>query len=108
MKNKVCILVVASIFFCTLLSAQENQSGLLKQVEITIEGMACQAGCADAINKNLEKIQGVTGSSVSFANGKALVSYDPKTVKLDAIKAAITGTKVKEYRYTITHIIKKE
>ncbi len=75
-----------------------------KTIEITIEGMACQEGCADKINANLLNLEGIQNSSVSFESGKALLTFDPEKNNLENIKKTIVSTKVKSYTYTITNI----
>ena len=44
---------------------------------ITIDGMACQAGCADAIQKNLEDLEGIQSAEVSYDKGEAVVAFIP-------------------------------
>ena len=55
---------------------------------IPIGGMSC-AACAARVEKRIGKLEGVLSASVNFATEKATVSYDPQTVKLSAIRAAI-------------------
>jgi len=69
----------------------------MPKVTLEIEGMDC-AHCATAIEKSLNKLDGVTKASVGFATGKAIVEYDTKRVNIEKIKRAIenSGYKVKE------------
>ncbi len=57
-------------------------------VTIPIGGMTC-AACARRVEKAIGKLEGVESSSVNFATEKATVSYDPRKVRLSAIKGAI-------------------
>lgn len=57
-------------------------------VTIPIGGMTC-AACARRVEKAVGKLEGVESSSVNFATEKATVAYDPRKVRLSAIKAAI-------------------
>jgi len=57
-------------------------------VTIPIGGMTC-AACARRVEKAIGKLEGVESSSVNFATEKATVAYDPRKVRLSAIKAAI-------------------
>lgn len=58
------------------------------KVTIPIGGMTC-AACAQRIEKVVGKLEGVESASVNLATEKATVIYDPQTVRLSAIKAAI-------------------
>ncbi len=57
-------------------------------VTIPIGGMTC-AACARRVEKAVGKLEGVESSSVNFATEKATVAYDPRKVRLSAIKEAI-------------------
>ncbi|APT75517.1 ATPase [Marinitoga sp. 1137] len=59
-----------------------------KTITIPIEGMTCSS-CANAITKSINKIDGIISVNVNFATEKAIVSYDPKTVRISNIKKAI-------------------
>lgn len=59
-----------------------------KQVTIPIGGMTC-ASCAAAIERAVRKLDGVSQVSVNLATEKAVVSYEPETLRLSAIKQAI-------------------
>lgn len=71
---------------------------------ITIDGMACQAGCADVIQKNLEDLEGIRSAEVSYDKGEAVVAYIPGKANADEIQKTITNTKVKDYVYTIKNM----
>jgi len=68
-----------------------------KKITLEIEGMDC-AHCALAIEKSLNKLEGVTEASVSFATEKAIVEYDAQRVSIEKIKQAVVdaGYKVRE------------
>ncbi len=63
----------------------------LKQVTINVTGMTC-TGCETHVNNELARVKGVVEHSASYAQGVAIVSYDPAMAKeedlLDAIKRA--------------------
>ncbi|KAF2955279.1 heavy metal translocating P-type ATPase [Marinitoga sp. 38H-ov] len=59
-----------------------------KTVTIPIEGMTC-ASCANAITKEINKLDGIITVNVNFATEKAVVSYDPNVTRLSKIKKAI-------------------
>jgi len=72
--------------------------------DISIDGMACQAGCADVIQSNLSKLKGVKVVEVSFEKKHATIEFDPSVVSSQEIQKTITDTKVKEYIYTIKDV----
>lgn len=53
-----------------------------------IEGMAC-ASCARAVEKAVEKLDGVTEANVNLATEKLIFNYEPSKVKLADIKKEI-------------------
>lgn len=60
-----------------------------KEVSIPISGMTC-AACAKAVEKAVGKLAGVESVNVNFATEKAVINYNPKTVRLSEIKQAIS------------------
>ena len=70
----------------------------------TIDGMACQAGCADKIQENLEDLVGIQSADVSYDKGEAVVAFILGKTNADEIQKTITNTKVKDYVYTIKKI----
>ncbi|MGE5632377.1 MAG: heavy metal translocating P-type ATPase [Caulobacteraceae bacterium] len=60
-----------------------------KEIAVPITGMTC-AACAKAVERAVGKLEGVEKVSVNFATEKALISYNPKTVRLSEIKQAIS------------------
>ena len=59
-----------------------------REVSIPVGGMTCTA-CASAIERSLKKLPGIEIASVNFATEKAMVKYDPASVRLSEIKGAI-------------------
>ncbi|MDR0319943.1 MAG: heavy metal translocating P-type ATPase, partial [Treponema sp.] len=59
-------------------------------ITIPIGGMHC-AACSARVEKALNKLEGVQSASVNLATEKATVIYDPHTLRLSAIKSAITN-----------------
>jgi P-type Cu+ transporter len=60
-----------------------------KEVTIPVGGMTC-ASCSAAVERALKKLPGVKNASVNLATEKALVNYDPGTVRLSELKQAIS------------------
>ena len=72
------------------------------QVTIPISGMTC-AACAQRIEKTLSKLEGVKKASINLATEKAMVEYDPETIRLSGIKQAI-----EKIGYKALEILKKD
>lgn len=53
-------------------------NGSLQSVTLKVEGMTCEA-CTTAIQRELAKISGVKQASVRYADGQALVTFDPSS-----------------------------
>jgi Cu+-exporting ATPase len=56
---------------------------------LSVGGMHC-AACSARVEKTLCKLEGVKSASVNLATEKATVIYDPRILRLSAIKEAIT------------------
>ena len=57
---------------------------------IPVIGMACSA-CSANVEKKLNELKGINTASVSLPGRSALVDYDPETISLGQMKAAING-----------------
>ncbi len=55
-----------------------------KLLTLPITGMHC-ANCSSTIERNLKKLDGVAETNVNYATEKATVTFDPTTLKMDAI-----------------------
>lgn len=81
---------------------------LMTTAILEIEGMACQEGCAAKISSNLMETDGIASADVSYADKRAVISYDPSLVSIDAIESIIINTKVKNYAYTVNKVTIQE
>ena len=68
-----------------------NIAANYKSLEIGIEGMTCEIGCARTIQSKLSKVDGVTFSEVSFEEKKGQFTYDANKISKDEIVTKITG-----------------
>ena len=59
-----------------------------REVTIPIEGMTC-ASCSSAVERALNKLDGVERASVNLATERANVVYNPETVRLSQIREAV-------------------
>lgn len=57
---------------------------------LPVIGMAC-ASCSAHVERTLNGLRGVQSASVSLASRTALIDYDPSTITLEEMKAAING-----------------
>jgi len=62
-----------------------------KSVEVDIEGMTCEIGCARTIQSKLSKVAGVTYSKVSFETKKGQFTFDLNKVSQEDIVKKING-----------------
>lgn len=59
-----------------------------KQTVVQVGGMSC-SGCSNAVQKVLEKQEGVTKATVDLENGTALITHQEDSVSADDFKQAI-------------------
>lgn len=59
-----------------------------RRISLDIEGMTC-ASCSAAVERSLKKQAGVSAVSVNLATNRATLTYDPATIKLSGLKAAV-------------------
>lgn len=63
----------------------------LKNAELKIDGMVCEA-CAGVVNAKLLETRGVAEATVSYAEGRATVKYDPTQTSPAQMVAAVNAT----------------
>ncbi len=61
----------------------------LKNVEVQIEGMTCEIGCARLIQSKLSKTDGVTFVRVSFEDKLGNITFDENKISNEKIKEEI-------------------
>ncbi len=110
MRNYFSLLIFFVFVSCTSTKNQQlaqKESWAISDIAIatiTIDGMACQEGCADAIKKNLVDLEGIRSAEVSYDKGEAVVEFIPAKTNADKIRKTITNTKVKDYIYNIKNM----
>ena len=67
------------------------------KVEMNIDGMSCQVGCAAHIHEELEKVSGVVSAYVSFENKLASINYDNSLISEHDIVSLINSLKDSAY-----------
>ena len=96
MKKLIVLLLVFTAFSCNETKKKSMNAKVetektevvanYKSIEVEIEGMTCEIGCARLIQSKLSKVEGVTYAKVNFESKKGIFTFDSN--KLD--KAAIT------------------
>ena len=94
-------LLVFLLISCTQSNSSDYKEEVLAvadtKVEMTIDGMSCQVGCAAYIDEELEKVSGVVSADVSFENKLASISYDNSLISEHDIVSTINSLKDSAY-----------
>jgi Cu+-exporting ATPase len=96
MKNTLLILVlIITTISCNNNKKETNLEKLktnkpalaasYKSLEVEIEGMTCEIGCARTIQSKVSKVDGVTYSKVNFEAKKGQFTYDEKKISKEDI-----------------------
>lgn len=108
----ICLGLFVSIIAvsCKDASKGENQEVLqtannknLKNIEVGIEGMTCQIGCAKTIESKLSKMEGISSVTVSFEDKLGKIVYDADKISEDDITKKITSIAGGE-TYTVSSV----
>lgn len=100
MKNSIVILIISIVLFsCNEAKKEklidkpktEEIAANYKSIEVDIEGMTCEIGCARTIQSKLSKLDGVTYSKVDFESKKGQFTFDANIVSKDEIAKKIDG-----------------
>jgi len=68
-------------------SAKED----LQSIEVNIEGMTCEIGCAKLIQSKVYKLDGVKESKVNFEEKKGVFTFDKNKITSEEITKNING-----------------
>lgn len=102
MKKAIFILTAAFVLFSCNDAKKESateKSGIEKQevaanyktIEVEIEGMTCEIGCAKTIESKLSKVEGVKYSKVNFEAKVGQFTYDENKISKEDIAKKIAG-----------------
>jgi len=69
----------------------QEQPAQLATASFTIEGMSCEVGCANHLEKKLAKLDGVEKAEVDFEAKKATVEYDANKVTPEVLVQTVEG-----------------
>ncbi|MBG7630311.1 MAG: heavy-metal-associated domain-containing protein [Bacteroidetes bacterium] len=102
MKN--LIVIIALTFICISCNETKKEKEIekakvkteevaanYKNIEVEIEGMTCEIGCARTIQSKLSKMEGVTFSKVDFESKKGQFTYDANKISQNDIVKKING-----------------
>ena len=102
MKKYLSILVITFALFSCNDTKKENVekdantktqevAAVYQNLEVEIEGMTCEIGCARLIESKLSKIDGVTYSNVDFETKTGQFTYDATKLNKEDIAKKIGG-----------------
>ena len=102
MQKAISILTIAFVLFsCNKAKKDTNidKSGIEKQevaanyksIEVEIEGMTCEIGCARTIESKLSKVKGVKYSKVNFEAKIGQFTFDENKISKEDIAKKIAG-----------------
>jgi Cu+-exporting ATPase len=63
----------------------------IQNIEVAIEGMTCEIGCAKLIESKIHKLEGVSVSEVDFENKIGKITFDNNLISSEEIVKNITG-----------------
>lgn len=100
MKKIIILLFIFAAFSCnetnkkslnTKNEAEKTEvAANLKSIEVEIEGMTCEIGCARLIQSKLSKVEGIKYTKVSFESGKGQFTFDSNKLSNDDIAEKIS------------------
>ncbi len=102
MRKTISILAIAFLLFScneAKKGATDENNDIKKQeiaanyktIEVEIEGMTCEIGCAKTIESKLSKTKGVTYSKVNFEAKVGQFTYDENKISQEDIAKKIAG-----------------
>ena len=100
----VLFFVISIISSCGIKDVSHEEDSItvdgekLVTTEYAIEGMVCAMGCAATIEKDVEGINGVVVSKVSYETGKAYFEFDDNVVSEKEIIAKIESIAQGQYK----------
>ncbi|MFN2509241.1 MAG: heavy-metal-associated domain-containing protein [Chthoniobacterales bacterium] len=89
MQKVIAIMGLLSIFGTGTATAVQDDKAAGKVCVLKVEKMACSA-CADRVEKEAKKIDGVKAAKVSQPKGTAEITYDPAKTSPEAIAKTIS------------------
>ena len=72
-----------------LSSSKEITKTSVKTIDLLVDGMTCQKGCADGIDKKLKTVSGVLKSRTKLDTGISSITYDETKIKVTQLISII-------------------
>ncbi|MFK5957344.1 MAG: heavy metal-associated domain-containing protein [Lutibacter sp.] len=102
MEKYLSILIVFFVLFSCNETKKENIkkdtdvksqeiAAVYQNLEVKIEGMTCEIGCARLIESKLSKVEGITYSNVDFETKTGQFTYDTNKINTEDIVKKIGG-----------------
>ncbi len=99
-KNSFSILFVVLLLFSSCEKSNETKNSAIstdhnevaeniKNIEVEIEGMTCEIGCARLIQSKLYKTDGVKFADINFENKSGNITFDANKLSTEDIKNEI-------------------
>ncbi len=92
-----CIIASFTLISCNEVKPKEDATEKIaiapkyQSIEILIDGMTCEIGCARIIESKLSKVKGVIYSKVDFESKKGVFTYDLNVTNSENIIKKIAG-----------------
>lgn len=80
---------VKTVEIATETAKKLDPNATYAKAEFTIDGMTCQIGCANQIQKKIAKMEGVKSATVDFDRKLAMVEYDDAKVTTTSLTEAV-------------------
>ncbi len=90
------ILTIASCKNDTKSTVKDTQQTIsaekgIQNIEVSIEGMTCEIGCAKLIESKISKLEGVTVSKINFEEKIGVFTFDTSKISSKKIAKNING-----------------
>jgi len=70
---------------------KQEVAAVYKNLEVEIEGMTCEIGCARLIESKLSKVEGISYSNVDFASKTGQFTYDTNKISKEEVSEKINA-----------------
>jgi len=72
-------------------TTKQEVAAVYKNLEVEIEGMTCEIGCARLIESKLSKVEGISYSNVDFASKTGQFTYDTNKISKEDVSEKINA-----------------
>lgn len=72
-------------------ATKQEVAAVYKNLEVEIEGMTCEIGCARLIESKLSKVEGISYSNVDFASNTGQFTYDTNKLSKEDVSEKINA-----------------